>query len=1798
MGICVSHKNVTGKYRKNTTNNSVKTNTKIENYSDKKNKKKNSKEMKNNEFDDFEIISNISKKIEINEKKEKNDKFESEILNNENKLKFDTTVLSSNRKEEIINNNLKEENKINENNNNIKERINNKEEENKEIKEEKEEKEKKESFLTDKNFKFESKLTKKNSLYFIKEDNNLIYNEEDFSTGDDYYKIIETNKNNKLSISFSLLNLKERNWIKESIEISKIIKENREELDNYLFNKLLWKIIKQYKDFDYLVESLSLYYYYSIYKKEGRLFPENFLSQTNLPSLTNEDWLNGFEWKGLFIRLQPYNKSKKLFYEMNALNYLFFDYIQIFDNFKINHSNLISNEIIFPILGYSEICGMILFVTPIIYLNNVNFNLNIFNLSKLNNNNLIDSEIENNNNFLDNFSFEDIQYSSLLSNINKNNVLEIKNEKYGDNIKYLIINACDYIPSLFQVFNVNKFNFISFDNFGKKKFYSYIQNYLSKNIKTPKELFKEEFNLNYDKDNINIEERNYDGVNFKIFYYEKEEKKEDLKHNFISMLLNNKIYQSEKLYKEKGKKEKIILNNYIIQYELSNEIKLKYSLIQSIKTKENNFFSNLFFVKSNFFQHFENYCKMISKNSYNIFTYNGLRENMKKFGINFSLVIFCILNIQNENIVDILKIGILTKIIKFCFNSEENINFILKIKNYSLNQNEKIFEENNFEFLNSKNKCLCDIRKEKIYYLIQSILYPNEMLPFGKKYFSFIFEQLLFTLSIKYLKWKLIDEYLYTNFFSEKNEKKNEEFSPKKLLNNLIFTARKKPFLFLSTLEEKLNFTINAFIKFKSSISLESLSNNLKIEDISINETKNYSYIKPDEISGYILSKCICISNSFNNDFFNNELSINLSKVDNNDNNIIPKPNTMQTKINMKENNIHLIENNKNNSNYSFNISYSNINNITNIKPGYSEKQEDKLYNHKKKKKLYWKDISNEFTILLPTICYKLKYKFNEYEKLKNKSLYKYLDSKYIIFKFESIRDWYKYILEIFNKISSVDFSIERTIIKSLIYCFINYYYFENDIKKSRKFLYEIKEICSSKNYELSYQEISIINLIEGLVNESYFLSEQFFSISTMLTLFSYGEPRGRNNDSHGFMMFPLWKIARKANFFEDSFINENFKEMFHALEYNEYCKNSKKFIKDYHINYSFSDNVKNNIEKILNGNNIKYNEKRDSINSNFYFDNNIDEMSFYEKFIFNKEKNNQLSENNFNYENTEINIVKNFIFPPISKKTEYLNAFFYSKEYIIYFLKQVQSFFNDNPKTYDQDFINDISNDIFQPNLLIETENDKNYNFSNRQTNNYNYTFNDKNSNNSIATDIKQNKKTKFSHFIYDELLNKLSYKKNIPNGILISFGNNSHFETSHDNYDYLTLPRMIFKLKNKTIKHIYCGWEHNIIIDSNNEIFSWGKNQSCQCGISSSKKEIIQSPINLSEINNIKAKKISCGNEHNLILTLNNELYGFGSNDDGVLCLEDPLIKTEKMIKIPIPENETIKEISSGTVHNLILTSSGKIYSWGSSQGGQLGHSEEFITDIFRRSNRTFITKPKEVEFFNSPIKKISCGEAHSLALTEDGLVYSWGFSSSGQLGLGFCEDTFEPGTGMSKCRVFEPRLVNSLPEIRDISAGGTYSMFITEKKEIYACGVNDLGQLGISDLPNQNHVFDKDNSKCYDFVYPTLIECFFSMKVDLVSCGEGHCLAVVKDSTSMKRTVWSWGNNKFGQLGLGNLVKNSLPKPISYLMEFSNRKIQEVACGGFHSVVLICYRNGVEWITNDWDIIVKAILESPVW
>lgn len=90
------------------------------------------------------------------------------------------------------------------------------------------------------------------------------------------------------------------------------------------------------------------------------------------------------------------------------------------------------------------------------------------------------------------------------------------------------------------------------------------------------------------------------------------------------------------------------------------------------------------------------------------------------------------------------------------------------------------------------------------------------------------------------------------------------------------------------------------------------------------------------------------------------------------------------------------------------------------------------------------------------------------------------------------------------------------------------------------------------------------------------------------------------------------------------------------------------------------------------------------------------------------------------------------------------------------------------------------------------------------------------------------------------------------------------------------------------------------------------------------------------------------------------------------------------------PMPTNFT--SICAGTTHNLATTSSGQVFSWGSSMHGQLGHGmceSEW--------------QPRQVMFFSNNRIHVStarCGAAHSLALTRSGAVYVWGRGIEGQL------------------------------------------------------------------------------------------------------------------------------------------------------------------------------------------------------
>ena len=1713
-------------------------------------------------------------------------------------------------------------------------------------------------------------------LYIIDDEENNIYqnigNTKRYAYKNDYDLIIN-NKNNKNidAISIELLKLNERKWLDELDDISNFLINNREILDDTIYNKYLRQLIKINEHFNWLVNSISKYFNYIFYQNENGINNNYNLNNIDLPKYENI-WFKGFKWKGLFIRVVPYDKSKFIINEVKALNYFFLDYIQIIDGYKNfqNNKNPLSNYIIFPLISYSEINGFVLYASTLI-----NFEQNLFfeksefneiqniikenngyiqlysNMNnssyylKINKNKESDSEkcINDINNklFINKmekiYDNKDLAASKLFSEINIYHFIKIQKEKF------LIFNVNEFIPKLFMMKfgSILNLNIVTFLNNSKKdltiKYDLISKKILNNNHKQIfQNLLEMKTNSNFKKKEINIF-----GIQFRILYESQNINNKNYKtKSFVDYLFNcEKKNNQERNNFSIFKYETYINEPYIIIYDLIEPIKIKYSLIRN---KYNSFnskgmknikdSSESFYLNSNYMSYFINWCKFINNNIH-ITSYNHLKQIMKKYGIESNLKHLILFNIDNKDISDIIKISFLVKAIKYIINKKETDNLL---DNFS-QKSTSIYSSKSSLYNNSLN----EIRKEMILYSIQSILYPNEVLSINKSFVENLYQNLVFFTKILFIKFKLIHNYMSLN---ESFNIVNKYSTPKVFLKQIIKCSRKKPFLFIKELQSKFNFVLNPYILFKSSLSIESMKNKLDKKYIYLNYNNNtYSYLNNEEISDIALTKIIYNSETF--DKIKNIANKSIKFGDKYDTDVKVNLNYMNS-FNYYENESpnSTYDSRKNNVNENITLLTSKLNisdSLTKI-PKINEEY-DVLYENNYLNEII-NDIIKDFNIQLQPNCYKMIYNSeildeSFYNKNNNDySIYKNLKPCYKISDIKILFNWFEYIENTFSNIFSFNGKTQHLLIKSYIIKFILYFFVEKSLEKSKNILAKIKQIYNNGiGYIISLNDLAILNLFEGLINEknddlNLKEKESFFSKSLILFLMIYGDPRGRKNDSNEILLLPIYKILNIISEIEkDSLIIDYFKEIFLCLEFNIKSKNKfdDNFLKQNFIKY-------NNANKKSNMNNKNKNEILiDSLN-----------IGFKNKNII-KDKNNEKENINYILNNNLVNEEdwKYFSFPLInfedSKDNSNLSANerkFYSKEFVIYFLKVIyHSITYENEIILDEQYIKEnISNDILlKNNNIVKDDN------SNKKKENNVFRFFKKSSSQKslqiLKTETKETKKinknssetkikrtnsglyNNYSHFLHKILLEKLSYKLNSPSGIVISFGNNTHFETCLDQPNSITPPHLIYKLKNKIIEHIYAGWEHNIIITKKGKIFSFGHNQCYQCGYPNIKnQESIKNPINISKINNnIKAISASCGNEHSLILSDEHVVYSFGSNEDGILGIKkiksylnqknlnnttgqkNDKLNTYKLNKIDFGEyTNKIIEISSGTVHNLALTYDGKIFSWGSSQGGQLGLSLKELESYPGFKNNYYISYPIHIPLpNNSNIIKISCGEAHSLALTNEGKVYSWGFGSNGQLGLGFCEDSFEPGEGLKNSMRYEPELIKNLEDekIYDIKCGKTFSMFVDNKGELYSCGVNDLYQLGIQEINSKEHLYDKDEEGCCDFVFPTKVDYFLKMKVECISCGEGHCLAVIKDILSNTQTIWSWGNNKFGQLGQNTFIKKCFPRPINCLFEYNLFKFEEVACGGFHSLCLIKHKKNTNWIEDEFEKIICSIIND---
>uniref|UniRef100_A0A8C3GBA4 HECT and RLD domain containing E3 ubiquitin protein ligase 4 n=1 Tax=Cyclopterus lumpus TaxID=8103 RepID=A0A8C3GBA4_CYCLU len=163
-------------------------------------------------------------------------------------------------------------------------------------------------------------------------------------------------------------------------------------------------------------------------------------------------------------------------------------------------------------------------------------------------------------------------------------------------------------------------------------------------------------------------------------------------------------------------------------------------------------------------------------------------------------------------------------------------------------------------------------------------------------------------------------------------------------------------------------------------------------------------------------------------------------------------------------------------------------------------------------------------------------------------------------------------------------------------------------------------------------------------------------------------------------------------------------------------------------------------------------------------------------------------------------------------------------------------------------------------------------------------------------------------------------------------------------------------------------------------------------------------------------------------------------------------------------------------------------------------------------------------------------------------------WGNASYGQLGLGGIDEEIvvEPRT----CEFFHGK------QVCDLGCGHRHTTFLLEDGTVYTCGCNDLGQLG----------HEKSRKK------PEQVVALDAQIILAVSCGESHTLAL-----NDKGQVFSWGLGSDGQLGLHNFEECvRVPRNIKSLSEVH---IAQVACGYWHSHALSRGGHVFSWGQNQY-------------
>ena len=354
-----------------------------------------------------------------------------------------------------------------------------------------------------------------------------------------------------------------------------------------------------------------------------------------------------------------------------------------------------------------------------------------------------------------------------------------------------------------------------------------------------------------------------------------------------------------------------------------------------------------------------------------------------------------------------------------------------------------------------------------------------------------------------------------------------------------------------------------------------------------------------------------------------------------------------------------------------------------------------------------------------------------------------------------------------------------------------------------------------------------------------------------------------------------------------------------------------------------------------------------------------------------------------------------------------------------------------------------------------------------------------------------------------------------------------------------------------------VACGAGHSAVLTPDGALYACGFNGQAQLGCAAEGEEVVRAMTRVPTLEPAECwTKVASGVAHMLAVDETGRLCAWGSNNNGQCGLgrasESPVRPTH-VAAIP----STVCAIAAGASHCAAITEDGTVYTWGEGKYSRLGHGS--WDDL--STPRAIATPP----WAGAKPCAVACGFAHTAVLTDDGRLFTCGEGKFGQLGTGdfgnretFVEvkvghppDGLERSSGGvvgSDARIGTP--------VASVSANGHHMAVLLEDGQLFMCGENQSGHLGI--------VYSTDTANESERPNRAWLTQVRLPPVKAVACGIEHTVA-----TDSSGNMYAWGLGDRGQLGAGKVgIEKPVTTPTAAALKGATAAI---AAGGRHTLAV---------------------------